>query len=276
MMNRRFLRCLCCVFALLAATAATAEDAATPVYKEIRRYDAPEAVQAVAVDAEHFYAIGDDVIGKYSKSTGQLEKRWKSTPEVPLSHMDSGVVIDGKLYCANSNYPHYPEASSMEVWEVDTLEHVDSHSLGVFDGSMTWVDRHDGSWWVVFAHYSRMREADPLHKDTRWTSLVRFDDQWRRMGGWVFPREVLERFEPDSCSGGTWGTDGLLYCSGHDRGEVYQLALPKAGSTLRLLKTIPAPITGQGIALDRDEPDVLYGIDRPKRQVVVAKLSETP
>jgi hypothetical protein len=114
-------------------------------FVELRRYDAPEAVQAVAVDAEHFYAIGDDVIGKYSKASGQLEKQWKSTPDVPLSHLDSGVVIAGKLYCANSNYPHYPETSSVKVWDCKSLEHIDSNSLGVLDGSMTWVDQHEGA-----------------------------------------------------------------------------------------------------------------------------------
>ena len=90
----------------------------------------------------------------------------------------------------------------------------------------------------------------------------------------MFPAEIVARFEPDSCSGGTWGNDGYLYRSGHDRGEVYQFALPKSGSTVVLVRTIPAPITGQGIALDRNEASVLYGIDRPKRHVVVSTLSE--
>src|SRR5262245_37925689 len=96
---------LCFVLVVVARSVAVAEDASGPVFKEVRRYDAPEAVQAVAVDADHFYAIGDDVVAKYTKSTGELVKRWKSSPELPLSHLDSGVVIDGKLYCANSNYP---------------------------------------------------------------------------------------------------------------------------------------------------------------------------
>jgi hypothetical protein len=272
-MTNRIRNCSCFILVLAACRCAAAEDASGPVFKEVRRYDAPEAVQAVAVDADYFYAIGDDVVAKYVKKTGELVKWWKSSPEFPLSHLDSGVVINGKLYCANSNYPHFPETSSVEVWDVGTLEHVESHSLGVLDGSMTWVDRRDGAWWAGFAHYSRLRETDPLHKDSSWTSLVRFDDEWCRTGGWVFPAEAVERFEPDSCSGGTWGDDGLLYCSGHDRGELYEMALPRAGSTLRLLQTIPAPITGQGFALDRSEPGVVYGIDRPKRQVVVAKLS---
>jgi hypothetical protein len=30
---------------------------------------------------------------------------------------------------------------------VATMEHVDTHSFGIHQGSATWVDRHDGSWW---------------------------------------------------------------------------------------------------------------------------------
>ena len=44
--------------------------------------------------------------------------------------------------------------SSIEVFETATLEHVESHSFGIFGGSATWVDRADGHWWVAFAHYA--------------------------------------------------------------------------------------------------------------------------
>ena len=161
-MTNRIRNCSCFILVLAACRCAVAEDASGPVFKEVRRYDAPEAVQAVAVDADYFYAIGDDVVAKYTKAGGELVKRWKSSPEFPLSHLDSGVVIEGRLYCANSNYPHFPETSSVEVWDVDTLEHVESHSLGVLDGSMTWVDRRDGAWWAGFAHYSRLRDDGPV------------------------------------------------------------------------------------------------------------------
>jgi hypothetical protein len=73
---------------LMGACCAVLAIAAEPAFVEVRRYDAPEAVQAVPVDAEHFYAIGDDVIGKYSKASGQFEKRWRSTLDVALSHLD--------------------------------------------------------------------------------------------------------------------------------------------------------------------------------------------
>jgi len=246
-------------------------------YEEVRRYSAPEARQAVAVDAHHFYAIVNTMIAKYDKKTGKLVKRWVADDERPLKHMNAGIVRDGKLYCSNSNYPKYPEASSVEVWNTD-LQHIESHSLGIYEGSLTWIEPAEDGWWAVFAHYSEKVNENPHAKSHRWTSLVKFDHKWRRMAGWVFPDEVLDRFDPHSCSGGSWGPDGGLYCTGHDRGELYRLELPKAGPTLKLTGTFKAPITGQGIAWDVDESGKLtgrlFGINRPTGEVIVSELKK--
>jgi len=230
---------------------------------EVGRFKAPEAFQAVAVDANHIYAIGNSTIGKYDRRTRELVGRWNSTPDIPLVHLNSGVVIDGKLYCAHSNYPTNPETSSIEIWDTQKLEHVGSHSFGIYEGSLTWIDRRDGNWWAAFAHYTRPGQA----KDNRWTTLVRFDKQWRRLNAWTFPEHLLERFQPNSCSGGCWGPDGLLHVTGHDLGEVYRLALPASGSELKHIDTIQIPITGQGIAWDLAGKR-LFGIRRPDRQVL--------
>ncbi|NLS94284.1 MAG: hypothetical protein GXX96_19160 [Planctomycetaceae bacterium] len=246
--------------------------AAEPSSRVLHRFDAPEAVQAVAVDDAHFYAIANTVIGKYEKESGKLVGRWKASEETPLKHMNAGIVLEGKLYCAHSNYPHVPEASSVEIFDTATLEHVGSHSFGIYEGSLTWVDWHDDAWWAVFAHYSSKAGDDPFAKPTAYTSLVKFDPQWRRMAGWTFPEELLERFTPQSCSGGGWGPDGQLYSTGHDLAEIYQLELPEAGSTLVLKKIIPVEITGQGVAWDKSRPGVLYGINRAKKQVIVSEI----
>jgi len=239
---------------------------------EIRRYDAREATQAVAVDSTHFYAIANSVIARYDRASGKKVAEWQATEDMPLKHLNSGLVLDGRLYCAHSNYPNIPAASSLEIWDTETLRHVDTHSFGVYEGSLTWVDRYDGSWWAVFAHYSTKVNDNPLAKSHRWTSLIRFDDSWRRTGGWVFPDSVLDRFDPNSCSGGFWGPDDSIYCTGHDLGEIYQLKLPKAGSTLQLVKTWKAPITGQGIAMAPDG-NSFFGISRPQRQVIEFRWS---
>lgn len=240
-------------------------------FELIRRMDVPEAGQAVAVDATHFYAISNSVVAKYERKSGLRVAIWKADAQRPLKHLNSGIVIDNQLYCAHSNYPEFPEASSVEVWDTKTLQHIQSKSLGVYEGSLTWVDQRDGYWWAVFAHYSKKVNQNPFAKDHTHTSLVQFDDQWRRQGGYIFPKTVLDRFDPHSCSGGSLGPDGSIYCSGHDLGEIYQLTLPKAGSTMVLKQTLAAPITGQGFAWAPDGKTI-YGIDRAQRQVVVAKL----
>ncbi len=238
---------------------------------ELQRYDAPEATQAVAADDEHFYAISNSMIAKYDRESGERIASWKADIERPLRHLNSGIVRDGKLYCANSNFPSWPEASSIEVWDTKTMTHVKSHSLGICSaGSLTWIEPMEDGWYAVFANYSKKVNDDPLAKSHRSTQLVRYDDSWRRTAGWVFPKKVLDRFDPHSCSGGGWGPDRKLYCTGHDLGEVYQLEFPKAGSTLRLTGTIGAPITGQGIAFHNN---TLWGIDRARRQVVVSQFS---
>ena len=257
---------------MILATAVSLSRAEEPPAKVLARFHALEAVQAVAVDDAHFYAIANTRIGKYRKTDGELVKRWKTDDITPLKHMNAGVVFDGNLYCAHSNYPHFPEASSVEIFDAATLEHLGNHSLGIYEGSLTWIDWHDDAWWAVFAHYSNKVNDDPFAKPHTYTSLVKFDRQWRRMAGWTFPEEVLDRVAPQSCSGGGWGPDGRLYCTGHDRGEIYQLELPKAGSALVLTKIIPVEIAGQGIAWDTSRPGVLYGIDRAKKLVIASEI----
>lgn len=241
---------------------------------ELRRFPAEEARQAVAVDAAHFYAIDNAAIGKYEKATGKRVARWVGPPGGVVTHLNSGVVVDGKLYCAHSNYPDVPATSSIEIYDTRTMEHDASHSFGIFSGWATWVDRYDDAWWVVFAHYDK-RSAE-TGKGTSWTTLVRFDSSWRSMGGWVFPAKVVERFGAYSNSGGGWGTHGLLYATGHDEPELYVLRIPEAGSVLQLVGMVAVPSRGQGIAWDRSERRVLYAVNRPTREVLVLRLEDDP
>lgn len=235
-----------------------------------RQFSAPEARQAVAADATHVYVVNNATIGKYELASGERVDQWEASDELPLRHLNSAIARDAQLICAHSNYPRVPEASSVEIWDTETLRHVKSHSFGIYEGSLTWVDWKDDAWWAVFANYTKAADKEPQARDTRWTTLVRFDSQWRRLGGWVFPEGVIERFEPHSCSGGAWGPDGALYCTGHDRAEVYRLTLPRAGSTLKLTHVLAAPIAGQGIAWSADG-QLLLGIHRAKREVVLCR-----
>lgn len=236
--------------------------------KEVRRYQAENGKQGVAVDKDHFYEINNSTIVKYRKDSGEAIARWDGAAQ-GIKHLNSGSVIRGKLYCANSNFPEQPMASSVEIFDAATLKHIGSHSFGTGYGSVTWVDRHDGYWWVGFAYYSGRNATEG--RDTRWTSVVKYSKDWVRLEAWLFPENIIRAFTPMSNSGGSWGRDGYLYCTGHDREELYVMALPESGYTLRHVKTIPVTIHGQGIAIDRSVKDriVVYGIAERKESAVV-------
>ena len=90
-------------------------------------------------------------------------------------HLDSAMVMDGKIYAAHSNYPEWPMTSSLEIFDAETMEHVGTHSFGIQWGSLTWVDWHDGHWWMTFANYDRLLGPDKTpygHKAN--TLMVKF------------------------------------------------------------------------------------------------------
>lgn len=232
----------------------------------LREIPATEARQGVAVDAAHVYAIDNRTVAKYDKLSGAQVARWEATDAIPLTHLNSGVVWEGRLYCAHSNYPQLPMTSSLEIFDTATLEHVDTHSFGIRYGSLTWMDRHAGFWWGCFAHYDK-RGGYP-HKDHTYTTVVKFDDSWHELEAWVLPEAMLAAAHPYSSSGGSWGPDGRLYCTGHDHAKLYVLALPEGGSTLRLVETVVFPIEGQAIAFDRSGTGWLYGVNRDEKKIV--------
>jgi hypothetical protein len=256
----------------IAASAQTAEPP-KPRFEEIARFKSDFARQGVAADRDHVFPVTDQGIAKLDKRTGKLVAEWKGPKDGPIMHLDSGAVVDGKLYAAHSNYPQEPMTSSIEIWDAATLQHAGTHSFGIMWGSITWVDRHDGAWWAVFANYSRVfGQSQRPYGNTYWTTLVRFDDKWQWQQAWIFPQPVLKRAEPMSISGGSWGADGLLYVTGHDHPELYALRLPKMGSVLELVATYPIKGEGQGIAWDRSEPDLLWMISRANREVIGMRL----
>jgi len=237
----------------------------------ISTFTATEARQGVAVDAKYFYAIDSRAIGKYDKLTGRFAVGWQAPKDSPIIHLDSGLVVDDKLYCAHSNYPALPMKSSVEIWDAGTLTHVSRHDFGVRWGSLTWLDRYHGCWWAVFASYDQVVNGQRYGGKEN-TVLLKLDDEWQELQKWTFPSSLLARFGEMSNSGGSWGPDGRLYLTGHDAAEIYAVRLPENGGVLEFLEAIPAPIAGQGIAWDRFSAGALYGIVREKRQVTVLRL----
>jgi hypothetical protein len=81
-----------------------------------KTYDVPAARQAVAVDAEHFYVINNSSITRHRKRDGLLVNTWEDQDSL-IHHLNSGIIINGRLYCINSNYPELPMVSSLEVFD---------------------------------------------------------------------------------------------------------------------------------------------------------------
>lgn len=239
-------------------------DASEMSIQELQRVHIPEAHQAVAVDSSSFYAIANRSIARYDKRTSKKIGEWSAPDGSHILHLNSGIVLDEKLHCANSNWPISPLKNTIEVFSTDTLTHVATRTFEITEGAINWIERHQDAWWVVFAFY-----GDEVEQ----TFLARYNNDWEETGRWSFPKTVLQRFRPNSNSGGAFGPNGKLFATGHDHAELYVMELPAQPGELKHLSTISAPIAGQGIAWDRSDIGTLYGIVRKTKEVVKMRLS---
>lgn len=233
-------------------------------YIQEKQYRVHSAKQAVAVDGTFFYVIDNSKITKYTLQ-GEQAGMWEDTDPERIKHLNSGLVIAGKLYCAHSNYPDVPMASSIEVFDTETMTHDSSISLGIDIGSCTWILPAKEGWYVFFAHYDG--NGKESGKDVSWSQLVEYDNQWRRKQGWVLPKDLIEEIKPHSLSGAVL-IGNVFYCTGHDARKCYLLELPDRGMRLKWINTINIPFHGQGIAVDPEGN--LWGIDRKDKLVIKA------
>jgi hypothetical protein len=268
---------------LLAVLLAGNSAAQTPTGREVPalaaasvvgRWPAEEAKQGAVADEHFFYAISNDRLGKYEKTSGRRVAQWQGDP-VLYPHMNACSLDGAQLVCAASNFPTLPMASAVEFFDRATLRHLRSVPLPPLPGSLTWIERRGPDWYAGLANYDEGHHGEP-GRDHRSTLLVRLDEKFRPTASWHFPEAVLARFAPMSNSGGSWGKDGLLYVTGHDRAEMYALRLPEAGTVLELVAILPIPTNGQAIAWDPSEERRLWSIDRKGRTVVVSQIPPVP
>ena len=229
--------------------------AAKVVWKETGTLSAPEAHQAAAADDKFVYAITNTLVAKYDRQSG--EKLATSTGEA--KHLNSGFLWERRLYCAHSNYPQTPEQSEIKVLDLESLRLTTFKDFGSIGGSLTWAVRYDEHWWCNFARYG---------DDNAQTFLVKVDRDWRELGRWTYPPEVIRELHRMSLSGGLW-RDGSLLVTGHDDPVFFRLRLPKTGSVLEFVEQQSVPFTGQGFA---DDPKTggMVGINRSQRLLVFA------
>lgn len=242
-------------------------------FEELQRLPAKEARQGIAGNATHLFAISNHQLGRYEKSNGAAAGAWECEEGRPMIHLNAGYIHNGLLYCAHSNYPGVPMQSSVEVWDTRTMKHVRSHPLGVTDGSLTWVVRRNDRWLACFVHYAK-RGGVP-GRGPEWTRLVEFDDDWRAVGGYALPHELIQALAVRgfSCSGGALGPGGYLYVTGHDEPELYVLEFPDGGAELKWIATVPVSAEGQGLAWDKDDPNIVYMISKSNREMIVGRVT---
>jgi hypothetical protein len=257
---------LCCAAATLACAAGAIPPGAAPYHQEeLRRFKAEEAKQGVAVDNEYFYAITNSAIGKYRKDKGERVGGCEGEKGGHIKHLNAGSVIDGKLYCAHSNFPDLPEQSSVEIWDTATMQHTAEHRFENPPGSLTWVVRRGDAWFACFAHYKKT--SDPAL-----TQVVKYDLQWKPLAHWKFPKALIDKFAGNSSSGGAFGPDGHLFVTGHDARELYVLDVPETGGELLWRGTISISTAGQAFAWDQSDSGTLYTIERKTKEVVVSRI----
>jgi hypothetical protein len=239
--------------------------------RTLRTFTAPEADQGVAADTRHFYAVDNTVIAKYEIASGRRVGEWAGPLHGLIRHLNSCLVNNARLVCTNSNYPLTPMGSSVELFDPVSMKHVESHSFGMLDeGSLTWLDTYRNGWIAGFAHYD---ETGGLpFKDHRYSSVVTYDGEWRRTGGWLLPAAALARMAPYAASGGAIGPDGWLYLLGHDRPEMYVVARPPMGPTLIHIATIALEAEGQAFAWAQDGSRNVFTIDRQRGLVRMIEL----
>ncbi len=270
-------------FALALLAGAVAAQQGAPTYQpppvqqlsatETARWSAPEAGQGVAVDATHVYAVGNIVIARYNRMTGEREAIWRGERGGLIGHINSCFVEGGALWCANSNHPRLPFANSVEIFDTATLAHKRTIPLGIMDeGSLVWFDRIGDDWIVGLAHYND--ETGLAFKNNSFAGVQLHDDRWRRVGGWALPPQLVERMAPQAASGGAIGPDGLLYMMGHDRPEMYVLARPARGPYLIHVATIAIDAEGQAFDFDESRPGEVCAISRPSRQIRCFRLPQ--
>ncbi|WP_264516017.1 hypothetical protein [Luteolibacter rhizosphaerae] len=231
-----------------------AEEAA---YVEKSSIASPHATQAAAADERFVYAVSNKVIAKLDRSNGAE----LALSEGEAFHLNSALLLDGRLYSAHSNFPEKPEQSDIRVLDPESMKLEVFHRFESPPGSLTWAIQREGSWWCHFAGYGAEKNK---------SCLVRFDAEWKETARWAYPEELMKDWGLMSLSGGIWQGDVLL-ATGHDKKLIYRLKLPVAGGVVEWLGTIPSPFPGQGIAAD-PKGGGLVGIDRKRKAVVFAEL----
>lgn len=215
-------------------------------------------IKGVVTSGKYFYVIKNNAIEKYRKYDGTMEKSIKT----PYEHLSGGVIYDELLY-VTFNPPGKKNKVITFTLDLDymgtiPLEH---------EGSLTWIDNYNGSWYGVLAHFE---------KNVNKTRLVKFKNgSWDIERTWYFPTKVYTLVYPYSIIGGQFNRhSGKLFVTGQDKKEIYMINVnedDELSDKLKLSDVISVPFSGQGVSWDSN---YLYGTNSKLHEVVVVKLVE--
>ena len=96
------------------------EDKSSAQMNTVLRQIPIKVSQGVAVDEKYFYGISNTRISKHDKLTNEIVASWQAKGDKfkYFKHLNSGTVIDGKLYCAHSRFAVDPNDCTVEIWDV--------------------------------------------------------------------------------------------------------------------------------------------------------------
>lgn len=229
-----------------------------PGWTTRRLIASPHATQAAAADARYAYAISNTTVAVHDRCTGRIIATGTAAG---VTHLNSGYLHGGRIFCAHSNYPATPPESDIRVFDPATGVLDLFHRFVEPPGSLVWCVRREEAWWCCFAWYGAENGRTVLVE----YAPGGFGREARR---YSFPGEVVADWDGMSASGGLWQGDGLIV-SHHHCPVLYELRLPDRGDTLALTGARHCPFPGQGIAAD-PVGGGLVGIDRGQRRIVFA------
>jgi hypothetical protein len=247
-----------CMLGVIAAAGCHGQEVA---YVEKASLRSAHATQAAAADDRFVYAVSSTRIAKLDRATGAE----LALSEGKASHLNSAIILQGKIYSAHSNFPFKPGQSDIRVLDPETMNLEVFHRFENPPGSLTWVLKREDGWWCHFAGYGTEKEK---------SCLVRYDSTWKEAGRWSYPVALVKDWGMMSLSGGVWQGDVLL-ATGHDKKVIYRLKVPPSGGVIEWLGSVLSPFPGQGIAAD-PKTGGLVGIDRARKRVIFAGPAKAP
>lgn len=205
--------------------------------------------QGVATSAKYIFIIYNNLIEKYDKCTFELLD--KIVPNA--QHLNHGVIKDKVLYCIDNPLNG---ANVIHMFNIDTMHYqgpVDMVDYS-YNGVLSSIDFYYSKWWCLYTFYE-----DLIYK----THLVVFDENWDVLRSWSFPIKIFDMIKPYNLSNIAWNRN-VLYCTAHRTSDIYMFKVFTTTDKVTYIGKMASNIDGQGIAWDKSDYNILYGLNGDK------------